>query len=143
MMLTTRRNQYDLFDELFKDPFFTNTFDRHNSGLMKTDIQETDTAYVLDVELPGYKKEEVQAALKDGYLTITAAKTAANDAQTANSRYIRRERFSGTCKRSFYVGEDVRQEDIRAAFQDGILRLAIPKEVPKQVEEQPKYIPID
>ena len=143
--MITRRNNYgyDLFDELFKDPFFNNTFDRRETSLMKTDIQETDAAYVLDMELPGYKKEDVQAELKDGYLTITASKNTSNDEKDKEGRYIRRERFSGTCKRSFYVGEDVRQEDIKAAFQDGILRLAVPKEVPKKIEEQPKYITIE
>lgn len=142
-MIVSRRNNYDLFDELFKDPFFTNTFDRRDSSLMRTDIQETDQAYILDMELPGYHKEDVQAELKDGYLTITANKNTPSDEKEPQRRYLRRERFSGTCKRSFYVGEEVRQEDIKAAFQDGILRLVIPKEVPKKVEEQPKYITIE
>ena len=105
--------------------------------------QENDQAYVIDMELPGYAKEDVKAVLKDGYLTITANKNQDNDQKDANGRYIRRERYTGTCKRTFYVGESVNQEDIKAGFKDGILRLAIPKKELQPAKDQPKLITIE
>jgi HSP20 family molecular chaperone IbpA len=104
-----------------------------DSSVMKTDIRETENGYELDIELPGYKKEDVQAELKDGNLVITAKHHTQSDNQKKN--YIRQERFWGTCSRSFFVGEEVKQQDIRARFEDGILKLLVPKkkEVP-QVE---------
>jgi HSP20 family protein len=100
---------------------------------MRTDVQEQENGYELNIELPGYKKEDVQAELKDGTLIITAKHTSENDSQ--DKQYVRRERFWGTCSRSFYVGDEVKQEDIKARFEDGILKLFVPKpqEVP-QVE---------
>ena len=103
---------------------------------------ETDTSYELDVDLPGYKKEDVSAKLEDGYLTISASRNANNDEKDKEGRYIRRERFTGQCSRSFYVGEGVTQEDIKARFENGILKLSIPKVEKKQVEEK-KYISIE
>lgn len=141
-MINRRNYGYNLFDELFKDPFFTSAHSQSDASLMRTDIQEKENHYQLDIELPGYQKENVQAELKDGYLTITAYRTS-DAASGENGRYLRRERFSGTCKRSFYVGEQVEQEDIKAGFKDGILSIYIPKEVPKKVEEKPAFIPID
>lgn len=142
MMLNRRNYGYNLFDELFKDPFFTNSYEQNDTSLMKTDIQEKNDYYMLDIELPGYQKENVQAELKDGYLTITASRTEETSSDD-NSRYLRRERFAGTCKRSFYVGDQVEQEDIKAGFKDGILKICIPKEVPKKIEEKPTFIQID
>lgn len=142
MMLNRRNYGYNLFDELFKDPFFTNSYEQSDTSLMKTDIQEKNDYYMLDIELPGYQKENVQAELKDGYLTITASRTEETSSDD-NSRYLRRERFAGTCKRSFYVGDQVEQEDIKAGFKDGILKICIPKEVPKKIEEKPTFIQID
>ena len=128
MMLNRRNYGYNLFDELFKDPFFTNSYEQSDTSLMKTDIQEKNDYYMLDIELPGYQKENVQAELKDGYLTITASRTEEASSDD-NSRYLRRERFAGTCKRSFYVGDQVEQEDIKAGFKDGILKICIPKDL--------------
>ena len=138
------RRPFDLFDELFSDPFFTTPFETAGrSSLMKTDIQEKDGSYVIDMELPGYTKEDIQAELKDGYLTISANHTENKDEKDNKGKYLRRERFQGTCKRTFYVGEDIRQEDIKAAFQNGVLRLAVPKEAPQVLDkEQPKLIEI-
>lgn len=143
MMLTRRNNYgYDLFDEFFKDPFFTTAASTRDSSVMKTDIREEESSYVLDIELPGFAKEDVKAELKDGYLTITAERS--NESKDeSKGKYLRRERFIGTCKRTFFVGEDLRQEDIRAAFKDGILCLSFPKETPKKVEEKPIYITIE
>lgn len=134
---------FDLFDEMFRDPFFGRTYDNADTQIMKTDVQENDQAYVIDMELPGYAKEDVKAELKDGYLTITANKNQDNDQKDANGRYIRRERYTGTCKRTFYVGESVNQEDIKAGFKDGILRLAIPKKELQPAKDQPKLITIE
>jgi HSP20 family protein len=142
-MLFTNR-AFDLFDDMFNDPFFTRTYEpKTTTQIMRSDIQENENGYLLDIELPGYNKEDVQAELKDGYLTITANHEENKDEKDKNGKFIRKERYTGTCKRSFYVGEQVRQEDIKAAFQNGILRLAIPKQLPQVEKEQPKLITIE
>lgn len=109
---------------------------------MKTDVKETDNAYELDIDLPGFKKDEVTAKLENGYLTISATKGMNKDEQNKEGKYIRRERYAGAMSRSFYIGENVQQEDIHAKFEDGILKLTVPKEDPKKVEEK-KYISIE
>ena len=109
---------------------------------MKTDVRETEGTYELDIDLPGFKKDEVSAKLENGYLTISAAKGLDKDEQDKKGSYIRRERYAGSMSRSFYVGEQIHQEDIHAKFEDGILRLTVPKEVKKEVEEN-KYISIE
>lgn len=140
-----------LFNDFFDDDWFggmDHTADRkpvqarpHN--LMKTDVKETDTGYELEMDLPGYKKEDVQAKLENGYLTIQAAHNEENEVKDeANGRYIRKERYSGSCQRSFYVGDAITEEDIKAGFKDGILTIAIPKKDAKQVE-QSKFIAIE
>lgn len=142
-MLFTNR-AFDLFDDMFNDGFFTRSFEPvTTTHIMKSDIQENENGYLLDIELPGYNKEDVQAELKDGYLTITANHEDKKEEKDKNGKFIRKERYTGTCKRSFYVGEQVRQEDIKAAFQNGILRLAIPKQLPQVEKEQPKLITIE
>ena len=129
----------NMFDDFFKDPFFT----RNNSvKVMKTDIQEKDDKYILDMDLPGYDKEDIKAQLKDGYLAISAQKNTSNDEKDEEGNYIRRERYCGKCSRSFYVGDSIKEEDIKASFNNGILELTFPKEVP-QKEEEMKYITID
>ena len=140
MLLTNRA--FDLFDDMFHDSFFSRPFQNATTQIMKTDVQENDQAYMMDIELPGYAKENVQAELKDGYLTITASKDENKDTKDDNGKFIRKERYTGTCKRSFYVGEEVKQEDIKAAFKDGILRLMVPKTQPKVEENRPKLIEI-
>ena len=135
-----------LFDD-FMDDFGFPSVDRisasqNTSNLMRTDIRETEDSYELDVELPGYKKEDVKAQLKDGYLTVSVSRNENNDVKDDNGKYIRRERYSGSMSRSFYVGEEVQEADIRARFEDGILKLGFPKEQPKKVEE-PKFIAIE
>ena len=137
----------DLFDSFFGDftrP--TRTVARYaapTNSVMSTDVKETETGYELDVDLPGYKKENVQVALKDGCLTVTA-KTAGNkDEKDENGKYIRRERYSGTCSRSFYVGEEIEQSDIKARFEDGILKLSVPKKEAKPKVEENRYITIE
>ena len=113
------------------------------SPSMKTDIRETETTYELDVAVPGYKKEDVKLTLKDGYLTISATTSNNVDETDDNGKYIRRERSFGSCSRSFYVGEDVTKDDIKAKLTDGILNVIIPKkEEPEKVEED-HTIPIE
>ena len=129
----------NMFDDMFRDPFFTSS---NTTKLMKTDIQEKDDKYILDMDLPGYDKEDIKAQLKDGYLTITAQKNTSNVDKDEKGNYIRRERYCGKCSRSFYVGDSIKEEDIKASFNNGILELTFPKEVP-QKEEEMKYITID
>ena len=112
-------------------------------SVMKTDIKETDNGFELDIDLPGYKKEDVKAELKDGYLTITASRNENKDEKDSEGRYVRRERFTGTASRSFYVGEDITEEDVKAKFEDGILKLSVPKKEPKPEEEVKKMITIE
>ena len=134
----------DFMDFPFEREFFRRTpvYGKTEKNIMKTDVKETDNAYELDIDLPGFKKEEVTAKLENGYLTISATKGANNDEQNKEGKYIRRERYTGTMSRSFYVGEDVQQEDIHAKFEDGILKLTVLKEDPKKVEEK-RYISIE
>ena len=130
----------DLFDEFFNDfarPVRgTVRYNNPSNNVMRTDVKEHKDSYELVIELPGYKKENVKAELKEGYLTITAATNTANDQKDENGKYIRRERYAGSCSRSFFVGKDIKQTDIKARFEDGILTLMVPKlEARPQVEE--------
>ncbi len=128
-----------LLPGLFSDAFDDMFYDRSN---MKTDIRTQDTNYILDMELPGYRKENIQMELKDGYLTIQASRNTTSEEKNKNGNIIRQERFSGSCSRSFYVGEALSQEDIKATFENGELHIILPKEAPKKVEEK-RFIPID
>ena len=118
-------------------------YGKNEKNIMKTDVRETDSSYELDIDLPGFKKDEVTAKLENGYLTISASKGLNKDEKDKESgKYIRRERYAGAVSRSFYVGEHIQQEDIHAKFEDGILRLTVPKKDAKQVDEK-KYISIE
>ena len=141
-MLLANRGINTLFDDMWNDPFFTRSYERSSSQVMRTDIHEKDGNYVVEMELPGYAKEDIKADLKDGYLTITAHKNETKEEKDAKGNCIHKERYTGTCNRRFYVGEELTQEDIKAAFTDGVLKLQFPKEVKKQ-EEQPKLITIE
>lgn len=136
----------DLFDEMMNmDDFFGSRnplYGKNVKNLMKTDVKENENGYEVDIDLPGFKKEDINAKLDNGYLTISATKGLDKDEQDENGKYIRRERYAGSCSRSFYVGEDITEEDIRAKYEDGILKLAIPKKDAKQVETR-KYIAIE
>ena len=143
-------NLFDDFDSWFSDPvekrFFGKKnplYGKHAKNLMKTDVRETKDSYEVDVDLPGFKKDEIKMELENGYLTISAAKGLDKDeTDKETGKYIRRERYSGQCARTFYVGEAVTQEDIKAKFEDGILKVTIPKVEPKKVEDK-KYIAIE
>ena len=119
-------------------------YGKHAKNMMKTDVRETDDSYEVDIDLPGFKKDEVKVALKDGYLTVSAAKGIDEEEDDKKTgRYIRRERYAGACERSFYVGEDVTQEDIKGEYKHGILKLFVPKKEAKPVSNDPKYITIE
>lgn len=132
-----------LLDDFFDDAFDSYGYGRNTSGLMKTDIKDTDQGYEITMNLPGVKKEDVKAELKDGYLTISAVSNSNKDEKDQNGRYIRRERYSGSCSRNFYVGEDVTQEEIKARFENGTLVMTVPKKEQKPAVEQKKYIAIE
>ena len=117
-------------------------YGKHAGNVMKTDVKETEAGYEVDIDLPGFKKDEINAKLDNGYLTISAAKGLDKDEQDKNGKYIRRERYAGSMSRSFYVGEGVTEEDIKAKYEDGILRLVVPKKDAKAVENK-KYIAIE
>ena len=102
-------------------------YGKHANNVMKTDVKETDTGYEVDIDLPGFKKDEINAQLDNGYLTISAAKGLDKDEKDKKGKYIRKERYAGAMSRSFYVGEGITQEDIKAKYEDGILRLSVPK----------------
>ena len=137
-----------LFDDWFEDDFFWPDFSRDEKKMnkklyghraaevMKTDVKEHETGYEVLVDLPGFKKEDVTCELKDGYLTITAKKNADNDKKNKEGKYIRKERYSGVQSRSYYVGENVTEKDIHASFEDGILKLEVPKVEPKKIEDR-------
>ena len=131
----------NLFDEFFNDPFALMTsgrdplYGKHAKNLMKTDVRELDGSYEIDIDLPGFKKDEVDIQLQDGCLTISAAKGLDKDEKDKQGRYIRQERYAGSVSRSFYVGEDVKPADVKASFEDGILKLTVPKAEAKQLPE--------
>ena len=143
-----------LFDDFLNDfPFFDDKemkkmekelYGDHGKNMMKTDVKETETGYELEMDLPGFKKEEVEVSLKDGYLTVRASRGLDKDEQDKKTgRYIRRERYRGACERSFYIGEDITEDDIRGQFSHGILKLMIPKKEAKPAVEGRKYIAIE
>ena len=131
----------NLFDEFFDDDFpmipmrsiRNPLYGKNAKNLMKTDVRETDNTYELDIDLPGFKKDEVQLDLKDGYLTISAAKGLDKDQEDKKGKYIRQERYAGACSRSFFVGEGIEPRDVSAKFEDGILRVSLPKQVKREL----------
>ncbi len=136
MLMTAMRN--NIFDDFLGAPFFT----KSEPNMMKTDIKEHDNGYELTVDLPGISKENIKAELNDGYLTITAENNGSKDEKDDNGKYICRERYSGSYSRSFYVGDAVTEQDISAKFENGTLKLSIPKN--EALPEKPnKYIAID
>lgn len=126
----------DMFQEMFRTP------QNETMGLMSTDVQDMGDYYQLEMELPGYQKEDLKADLKDGYLTISAEHKEENDEKDEKGKFVRQERYTGYCQRSFYVGENITQNDIKAGFENGVLKMEIPKKEAKAVEEK-KYIAIE
>lgn len=132
----------NLFDDFFRDPFFS-TGKMRTVEKMSTDIKEYNDRYEIEMDLPGFSKEDVRAELKKGYLTIRASRTGSEDEQAQDHRYIRKERYTGHYQRSFYVGEAITQEDIKAKFKDGVLTIQVPKKERKPAVEETKYISIE
>ena len=136
-----------LFDDFMDDFAFPDIdkklYGKHAPHIMKTDVKEKDNTYEVAIDLPGFKKDESKVQLKDGYLTLSAAKGLDKDAKDKEGNYIRRERYAGSMSRSFYVGDGVKEEDIHAKYEDGILKLSLPKKAPKAVEEKDGYIAIE
>lgn len=144
----------NLFDDFFNDfPFYNDRdmkkaerklYGHRAKNLMKTDIKEKSDSYILEMDLPGFKKDEIQVSLENGYLTVQAARGVDKDEQEKKTgRYIRQERYAGACERSFYVGDDLTQDDIKGEFHHGVLKLTIPKKEAKPAVEQSKYISIE
>ena len=133
----------NLFDDMFDFDDFDKEFNRmmrplygkHAQNMMKTDVRETDNSYELDIDLPGFKKDEIKVELDNGYLSISAAKGLDKDEEKKDGKYIRRERYAGAMSRSFYVGDNLTQQDIKAKFEDGILKISVPKKDVQQVAQ--------
>ena len=137
MMLVPRRN-FDLLDDIFSDPFFN----INDSKIMRTDIKEHDDCFELLIDLPGYNREDIKMNIEDGYLMINAKTSNDSDEKDKKGKFVRKERYYGECSRSFYIGNDVNEEDIKASFKNGTLKIEIPKkEERKQIDEK-KYIEI-
>ena len=145
-MLVPRRN---FFNQLMTDPFDAffdgamPSMQTATPSLMRTDIRETDTGYELTIDLPGFKKEDVRAELKDGYLSVNAQTKNETEEKDDNGKWLRQERFTGTCSRTFYVGEEIAEEDIKAKFEDGLLKISVPKKQPQPKLEEKRTIAID
>ena len=142
-MLTPRIFTENLFDDLFDEfPFNSmENFDRklygkHASREMLTDVREHEDHYEVEIDLPGFKKEEITVELKNGYLTITAAKGVDENEENKKGKIVRQERYSGVMQRSYYVGEEMTNEDIKAKYEDGVLKLNIPKQDVKKIPEK-------
>lgn len=135
MMLPSIRD-FDLFDDMFRDPFF-----KGENKLMKTDIKENENDYNIDIDLPGFDKEDIKIDIENGYLNVSAKKESNNE-EKEDGKYVRRERYLGECSRSFYVGDSLNEEDIKATFKNGTLSLVVPKDDKKKIEEK-KYIQIE
>lgn len=138
MMIPRMKNEFDLLGEMFADPFFT----EHESKIMKTDIKEKTDKYLIGIELPGYQKENIKIDVEDGYLTVHAEINSENE-EKEEGKFVRRERYVGSCSRSFYVGNEVKSEDIKASFKNGILKIEVPRKEYKKELPEKKYIQIE
>lgn len=133
-----------IFGRTFFDDFMEDSFGGYGvNSLMNTDIKEREKEYEITMDIPGVKKEDVKAELKNGYLTVHASSGSEKDEKDTDGTFIRKERYYGSCSRSFYVGSEVTQEDIKAKFEDGTLKLLIPKKEAAQAVEQKNYIAIE
>ena len=140
----------NLFDDFMNDfafPAFEDVdkelYGKHAKNLMKTDVKDTENGYEVDIDLPGFKKDEIKVKLEDGVLTISAAKGLDKDKKDKKGSYLRRERYAGSMSRSFYVGDHVTVEDIHPKYENGILSFSVPKAENKPIEEKNKYIAIE
>lgn len=137
-MMMIPRKDYDFLADLFTDPFFS----KNESKVMKTDIKETDDKYLIYVDLPGYEKENIKIDIDDGYLTVTGDVNNTKEEKKEDGSFVRKERYIGTCTRNFYIGENITEDEIKASFKNGVLKVEIPKKEEKKIQEK-KYIQID
>ena len=135
MMMLPRRNEFNLLDDIFGD------FNYAENKVMKTDIKEHKDKYSIMIDLPGYNKDDIKISIEDGYLTVSATINK-NEEEKEHGKFVRRERYFGECSRSFYVGDNVLVDDIKASFKNGTLNLSIPKKEQKQITEK-KYVQIE
>lgn len=136
-MMMPRRRDFDIFEDIFKDSIFN----IDESKIMKTDIKEHDDNYSIIVDLPGYNKENIKISIEDGYLIVHA--TMDSDNEKNDGKFVRKERYFGECSRSFYIGDNITTEELKASFKNGTLRLEVPKkEIRKEISEK-KYVQID
>ena len=142
-MLVPRMFGVNLFDDFADFPFSSLTHYNNTNTLMKTDVKEINNSYELIIDMPGIKKEDITAELKDGYLSVSVASNYSNDDKDGEGRYIRRERHYGSCSRSFYVGDSITQDEIKAGFNNEILKLTVPKKDEHKQSEDHNYIKID
>ena len=138
MMMVPRRNDFDLIGDLFDDSFFH----KNESKLMKTDIKELDDKYVIDVDLPGYNKEDIKISVENGYLVINAS-TNEEKNEEEKGKVIKKERYYGQCSRSFYISDDLTVEDIKASYKNGTLSLEVPKKDEQEKESEKQYVQIE
>ena len=144
-MIPRKNHDLDLWDDIFDDPFFRMrpNFPRHDENrIMKTDIKELKDKFEITIDLPGYDKENLDMSIEDGYLTIHA-KTSEEKEDKDEGKFVRKERFYGECSRSFYVGEDVTEEEVKASFKNGTLTIDVPKKEEKKALPEKKYITIE
>lgn len=142
MMMIPRKNSFDVLDNLFDDMLFENSRKgRLYSEIMKTDLKEDENEYTLEIDIPGYKKEDIKIELDNGYVTVTAKTEKATDESDKKANYIHKERYFGECSRSYYVGDNITEEDIKASFKNGTLCITVPKKEVKKLEDK-KYIDI-
>lgn len=138
MMMIPRRHSFDLLDDMFGDSFFN----EGESKLMKTDIKEKKDKYIIDIDLPGYEKEGIKLDIQEGYLTVHASVNK-EEKDEEKGKFVRKERYVGECSRSFYVGKEVTEEDIKAKFKNGTLSIEVPRKEEKKELPNKKYIPIE
>ena len=138
MMMIPRKNSYDLFGDMFKDPFFR----EDESKIMKTDIKEKADKYIIEVDLPGYEKQDIKMNIENEYLIINA-QTNKNKEEKEDGKFVCKERYIGSCSRSFYVGKHVTVEDVHPKYESGILSFSVPKAEAKPIEEKKHYISIE
>ena len=138
MMIPRRRNEFDLLEDMFRDPFFNG----EETKLMRTDIKEKKDKYLVDIDLPGYNKEDIKVEIEDGYLTIHAT-TDSHKEEKDEGKFVRKERYFGECSRSLYIGDNITEDEIKASFKNGTLHLQIPKKQETKELPDKKNIPID
>ena len=136
-MIPRRNNDFDLIGDMFRDPFSS----ENESKIMRTDIKEKKDKYLIDIDLPGYEKENIKIELEDGYLTVHANRDTNNE-EKEEGKFVRKERYVGSCSRSFYVGDAVEIEDIKASFKNGTLKIEVPKKEMKKELPSKKYVQI-